>query len=204
MSARTNDRPHTVASARDAILGAIRAAAVPTAPAAAPLHGPAASPEELRDRFLRVLAEVGGFERIWGEDLELTFRLHRHRKRIVFDPSPTVLAECPATPGALWRQRVRWVRSYLKIALRHRDLFFRRRHWPFSLYLPINFASMALVPLLQAALVVLLPVAAAAGWIRFRGPLDLVAWLGLGFFLAVALYSILLDRAPTDTSKPKT
>ena len=60
MSARTNDRPHTVASARDAILGAIRAAAVPTAPAAAPLHGPAASPEELRDRFLRVLAEVGG------------------------------------------------------------------------------------------------------------------------------------------------
>jgi glycosyltransferase involved in cell wall biosynthesis len=145
-----------------------------------------------------VLAEVGGFERIWGEDLELTFRLHRHRKRIVFDPSPTVLAECPATLGALWKQRVRWVRSYLQIATRYRDLFFRPRHWPFSLYLPVNFLSMAIVPLLQAALVVLLPVAAAAGWIRFRGPLDVVAWLGLGFFLAVALYSVLLDRSPRD------
>ncbi len=146
----------------------------------------------------RVLEEIGGFERIWGEDLEITFRLQRHGKRIVFDPEPKVLAECPATLGALWRQRVRWVRSYLQVCFRYRDLFFRRSAWPFSLYLPINFASMSIVPLVQVALVALLPVAAAEHWIRFRGPLDLVAWLGIGFFYAVAVWSILIDRAPGD------
>ncbi|MGB8931594.1 MAG: glycosyltransferase, partial [Anaeromyxobacteraceae bacterium] len=145
-----------------------------------------------------VLAEIGGFERIWGEDLEITFRLHRHGKRIVFDPEPKVLAECPATLGALWRQRVRWVRSYLKVAFRYPDLFFHRARWPFSLYLPLNFASMAVVPILQVILLVLLPVAASERWIVLRGPLDLLAWLGLGFFYAVAVYATLLDRAPQD------
>jgi glycosyltransferase involved in cell wall biosynthesis len=143
----------------------------------------------------RVLAEVGGFERIWGEDLEITFRLHRHKKRIVFDPEPRVLAECPATFGALWRQRVRWVRSYLQICFRYRDLFFRPAAFPFSLYLPINFVSMSVVPMLQASVLLLLPVAAAEGWIRFGGALDVAIWLGLGFFYAVALWSIALDRA---------
>jgi glycosyltransferase involved in cell wall biosynthesis len=143
----------------------------------------------------RVLAEIGGFERIWGEDLEITFRLHRHRKRIVFDPEPRVLAECPSTFGALWRQRVRWVRSYLQICFRYRDLFFRPGALPFSLYLPINFAAMSLVPMLQAALLLLLPLAAARGWIRFGGPLDVAVWLGLVFFYAVALWSVALDRA---------
>jgi glycosyltransferase involved in cell wall biosynthesis len=145
-----------------------------------------------------VLAEIGGFEPTWGEDLEITFRLHRHGKRIVFDPEPKVLAECPATLGALWRQRVRWVRSYLKVAFRYGDLFFRPARWPFSLYLPLNFASMTIVPLLQIVLLLLLPLAASERWIVLRGPLDLLAWLGVGFFYAVAVYSILLDRAPRD------
>lgn len=146
----------------------------------------------------RVLDEIGGFERIWGEDLEITFRLHRHHKRIVFDPEPTVLAECPATLGALWRQRVRWVRSYLQVALRYPDLFFRPSGWPFSLYLPVNFASMSIVPAAQTVLLLLVPLAASEGWIRFRGPLDVLAWIGLAFFYAVAAYAILLDRAPRD------
>lgn len=145
-----------------------------------------------------VLAELGGFERIWGEDLEITFRLQAHGKRIVFDPEPKVLAECPAGFRALWRQRVRWVRSYLQICWRHRGLFFRRSAFPFSVYLPVNFASMSIVPLAQVALVVLLPVATAQGWVRFRGPLDVVAWLGLAFFYAVAAYSIVLDRDGRD------
>ena len=146
----------------------------------------------------RVLDEIGGFERIWGEDLEITFRLHRHRKRIVFDPEPTVLAECPATLDALWRQRVRWVRSYLQIAFRFPDLFFRPSRWPFSLYLPLNFASMSIVPAAQVVLLLLLPLAASEGWVRFRGPLDVLAWIGLAFFYLVATYAILIDRSPRD------
>lgn len=145
-----------------------------------------------------VLEELGGFASMWGEDLEITFRLHRHRRRIVFDPEPKVLAECPATFGALWRQRVRWVRSYLQICWVHRDLFLRRTALPFSLYLPLNFASMTIVPIAQVALLVALPLAVDQGWVQFRGTLDLVAWLGIAFFLAVAVYAVVLDREGRD------
>ena len=146
----------------------------------------------------RVLEEIGGFRPLWGEDLEITWRLHERRKRIVFDPEPAVLADCPATFGALWKQRVRWMRSYLKVARIYRGLFFRRRAWPFSLYLPLNFANMALVPPLQALLLLALPLAVVRGWIPLQGPWELASWLGLSFFFVVAIYAILLDRDPGD------
>jgi len=149
----------------------------------------------------RVLEEVGGFEPIWGEDLELTWRLQLAGKRIVFDPEPMVLADCPATFDGLWRQRVRWVRSYLKIARRYRGRFLARDAWPFSLYLPVNFANMALVPLLQAGLLLALPLALSRGWLVLQGPWELAAWLGLFFFFAVAVYAILLDREWRDLAQ---
>jgi len=142
----------------------------------------------------RVLDEIGGFRPLWGEDLEITWRLHHHGKRIVFDPEPAVLADCPATFGALWKQRVRWMRSYLKISALHRGLFFRREAWPFSWYLPVNFANMALVPLLQVGLLVALPLALTRGWLPMQGPWEIASWLGFSFFFAVAIYAILLDR----------
>jgi biofilm PGA synthesis N-glycosyltransferase PgaC len=142
----------------------------------------------------RVLEELGGFRQIWGEDLEITWRLQAHRKRIVFDPEPAVLADCPATFGALWKQRVRWMRSYLKIAALHRGLFFRREAWPFSFYLPVNFANIALLPLLQVGLLLGLPLAITRGWLPIDGPWETASWLGLSFFFTVAIYSILLDR----------
>jgi len=142
----------------------------------------------------RVLDEIGGFRPLWGEDLEITWRLHEHQKRVVFDPEPAVLADCPATFGALWKQRVRWMRSYLKISALHRGLFFRRAAWPFSFYLPVNFANMALVPLLQVGLLLGLPLAVTRGWLPIEGPWEVASWLGLSFFFAVAIYAILLDR----------
>ena len=145
-----------------------------------------------------VLEEIGGFRPLWGEDLEITWRLHERRKRIVFDPEPAVLADCPATFGALWKQRVRWMRSYLKVAGLYRRLFFRRDAWPFSLYLPVNFANMAVVPLLQIGLLVGLPLGVARGWVPIEGPWEVASWLGLSFFFAVAVYGILLDRAVGD------
>src|SRR6266849_2816772 len=146
----------------------------------------------------RVLEEIGGFRPLWGEDLEITWRLHERRKRIVFDPEPAVLADCPATFGALWKQRVRWMRSYLKIAALHRHLFFRREAWPFSFYLPVNFANIALLPLLQVGLLLGLPLAITRGWLPIDGPWATASWLGLSFFFTVAIYSILLDRDAGD------
>lgn len=140
-----------------------------------------------------VLREIKGFREIWGEDLEITFRLYKNRKRIVFDPDPKVMAECPATIKGLWTQRIRWTRSYIKIALLHRDLFFNPRYYPFSLYLPVNFLNMAIVPLLQIALLFLIPWAYMNEYLYFIDTIEILSYLGIVFFFAIAFYSIILD-----------
>ncbi len=140
------------------------------------------------------LEAIGGFRPIWGEDLEVTFRLHRARKRIVFDPDPIVRADCPATLSGLWRQRVRWVRSYVKIARMHKDLLRPGTAPPFSVYLPFNYFAQVVVPVLQLASVpVFARVAAGGGDVIHRG-MVLLVYLGLLTFGAVALYSTILDR----------
>ncbi len=145
-----------------------------------------------------LMRSMGGFCEIWGEDLELTFRLQKERKRIIFDPDPEVIAECPGSIPALWKQRVRWMRSYLKIALLHRDLFLTPRYWPFSLYFVLNFLNMAIVPLLQLSLLILIPWALASGHLIFRTTLDILTYSGIIVFLIVSVYSILLDRDVRD------
>ena len=145
-----------------------------------------------------VLREIGGFKEIWGEDLEITFRLHRHGKKIIFDPQAKVMAECPGTLGALWKQRVRWVRSYLKVAVLHRELFFKPRYLPFSWYLPINFLNMGVIPLLQMLLLLALPFVYASGVVEFSGVLDVLIYMGIISFALIAIYSVLLDRSYAD------
>src|SRR6267142_2721520 len=64
--------------------------------------------------------------------------------------------------------------------------------------LPMNFVNMALVPALQAFLLLALPLALTRGWLPIDGPWEVASWLGLSFFFAVAIYAILLDRDPGD------
>jgi biofilm PGA synthesis N-glycosyltransferase PgaC len=141
-----------------------------------------------------VFREVGGFRQIWGEDLEFTFRLQSAKKRIVFDASPVVRADCPSDMKSLWRQRVRWVRSYLKVSAIHSRLFLPGRTIPFSLYLPFNYFALTVVPILQIATV---PYLFRIGF-NDRHALDwiwtVLLYLGLLTFTIVASYSIVLDR----------
>jgi poly-beta-1,6-N-acetyl-D-glucosamine synthase len=141
----------------------------------------------------RVLREIKGFREIWGEDLEITFRLHKSGKRIVFDPEPKVMAECPGTLAGLWKQRVRWIRSYIKITFLHRDLFFNPRFSPFSFYLPVNFMNMAVLPLLQIVMLVLIPWAYLSGHLYFSGTIEVLSYLGVTFFFLIAVWSIAID-----------
>ncbi len=138
--------------------------------------------------------EIGGFQQVWGEDLEFTFRLQAFGKRIVFDPDPVVRAECPAGLRPLWRQRIRWVRSYLKVSAMHSDLFRPTRAFPFSLYLPFNYFAQTVVPLLQIVSLPLLFRLAFAGANALDWVWTLILYFGLLTFLTVALYSVLLDR----------
>jgi len=141
------------------------------------------------------LEKVNGFSEMWGEDLDLTFKLQKAGARIVFDPEAIVACDVPAGFQALWRQRVRWMRSFLKICARHKELFFTPDYAPFSFYLPINWLNMVVVPLMQIATAVLLPVAVGSNIYRFGGALDVVAYLGIALFFAVAFFGTLLDKA---------
>jgi cellulose synthase/poly-beta-1,6-N-acetylglucosamine synthase-like glycosyltransferase len=142
------------------------------------------------------LERVGGFREVWGEDLDLTFKLQRARARIIYDGDAMVMCDVPRDFPSLWRQRVRWMRSYLTITAAHRDLFFRRDYFPFSWFLPVNWFSMVGIPILQLLLAIGLPFALSFGVVTLGGPLDAIAFLGYGMFAAIVVYSALLDREP--------
>lgn len=143
------------------------------------------------------LDKTGPFlEGFIGEDLELTWRVHKAGYRVAFQPRALVYAEVPSTVRGLWRQRVRWARGLLQTARIHRDMFFNPRYGLFGFYLPINFISMVIIPLLQLISVMLLPILVLLN----RSPIDLnvisiIGWTGLGMALFASVFSIALDRA---------
>ncbi len=144
-----------------------------------------------------ILRCIGGFREVWGEDLEVTLRLKRYGVRVVYGASTRVLAECPGTPTALWRQRVRWLRSYIKIIRMHRDMVGNPHYGLFGPFLAFNFINMVVIPVTQVLALVLLPVAWQHGKFHLYG-LEWIAYLGLGFLLAASVVAILLDKTPRD------
>jgi cellulose synthase/poly-beta-1,6-N-acetylglucosamine synthase-like glycosyltransferase len=148
----------------------------------------------------RALVETGPFlEGFVGEDLELTWRVHKAGYSVSFRPRAMVYAEVPSTIGDLWRQRVRWARGLLQTARIHRDMFFRTRYGLFSVYLPLNYVSMVIVPLLQLASVGLLPALILTGNSPIAlGAASIIGWLGLAFALFASVFSVALDRAWED------
>lgn len=144
-----------------------------------------------------ILRRLGGFREIWGEDLEVTLRLRRERVRVVYGASTRVLAECPSTIAGLWKQRVRWLRSYIKILRLHRDMVGSRRYGGFGPFLAFNAFNMVAIPVLQVLTLLLLPFVLASGHFSLRG-WEWVAYLGWGFLVAAAVIAILLDKTPRD------
>jgi len=144
-----------------------------------------------------ILRRIGGFREIWGEDLEVTLRLQRERVRVVYGASTRVLAECPGTIAGLWKQRVRWLRSYIKILRLHRDMVGSLRYGGFGPFLAFNAFNMIAIPVLQVLTLLMLPFVLAGGHFSLRG-WEWVAYLGWGFLLAAAVISILLDKTPRD------
>jgi poly-beta-1,6-N-acetyl-D-glucosamine synthase len=147
-----------------------------------------------------VLEKTGPFrEGFIGEDLELTWRVHKAGYKVAFAPRAVVLAEVPSNLVGLWKQRVRWARGLIQTVRLHPDIFFNFRQGIFGFFLPLNVASMVIIPLLQLAVLLLLPILVATG--RSPLPLTLIGlagWLGLGLALLATLFSIALNRAWKD------
>jgi biofilm PGA synthesis N-glycosyltransferase PgaC len=147
-----------------------------------------------------VIEKTGTFlEGFIGEDLELTWRVHKAGFRVNFAPKAVVLAEVPSTVRDLWKQRVRWARGLLQTIRIHKKMMFNLRYGLFGIYLPIIVTSMVIIPLLQLLIVILLPALVAAG----KSPIPLsviglIGWLGLLMSLAATVFAIALNHAWKD------
>lgn len=144
-----------------------------------------------------VLKEIGPFEEGFvGEDLELTWRVHRAGYGVGFCPRAIVYAEVPSTLHALAKQRVRWTRGHIQTLRLHRDLLGSRAHGRLGWYLPYNAFAMLAVPVAQLVALGLIAVLVLAGASPVSGGmLAIVVWLGFGMALVATCFAIALDRA---------
>jgi biofilm PGA synthesis N-glycosyltransferase PgaC len=134
-----------------------------------------------------------------GEDLELTWRVHRTGYRVNFAPRAVVMAEVPSTVIGLWKQRVRWARGLLQTVRIHKDMFFNLKYGALGLYLPINFFNMVINPILQLLILIMAILLAFIGYSPFgTNILSFVIWLGLGGALFTAIFSVALNKAWID------
>lgn len=139
----------------------------------------------------RVLQEIGPFrEDTVGEDLELTWRVHKAGYRVVFAPRALVYAESPSTVRGLWRQRVRWARGLLQTLIIHRGMIGNLRYRQFGAYLLFNAITMVVLPVIQIAGLAVLALLLLGG----RNPLGADAWGFLGW-LGVSVTVILIGFA---------
>lgn len=134
-----------------------------------------------------------------GEDLELTWRMHRAGFRVNFAPRALVHAESPSTIRGLWKQRVRWARGLLQTLQQHRRMVGNPRYGVFGVYLLINAISMVVIPILQIVVLFCIPLL-----LLYRVntlPTDMISvvlWLGLLVSLFLCLYAMTLNKSLGD------
>lgn len=147
-----------------------------------------------------VISSVGAFDKTTvGEDLELTWRIHRAGYRVVFAPRALVYAESPSTIAALWRQRVRWARGLLQTMRIHWRMIGNPRYGAFGAYLVVNTATMVVAPVLELVVLACLPFMIVAGVTPFStSAWGLLAWIGLWVSVIVVVVSVVLNRALSD------
>lgn len=117
------------------------------------------------------VTDVGGFTPgHFGEDLDLTMRIHRRHRaagipyRIVYSPSAVIWTEVPPTRAVLRRQRIRWHRGLMTAVRDFRSSIFNPRHGPLGM---ISWPAMVLfeylAPVIEFAGYIIVPIAIAVG-----------------------------------------
>lgn len=148
-----------------------------------------------------VVVEVGGFTSgHFGEDLDITMRIHRYLRdagddyRLVYSPAAVVWTEVPPTRKILRRQRIRWHRGLVTAVRDFRSSFFNPRHGTLGM---LSWPAMVLIEFLA-------PLVEFLGW--FIVPLAVVTGalpittVGAFFVMAVlagtitSLVALLLDE----------
>ncbi|HEX6423713.1 MAG TPA: glycosyltransferase [Acidimicrobiales bacterium] len=119
------------------------------------------------------------------EDCDMAVTLQRHGYRVVQDDQAVSLTEVPETPGALTRQRFRWLYGNIQVIWKHRGMILEPAHgWLGMVTLPAAVMSVV-VP------VVFMPLVYAMAVMTVRGQgLSLILLYG-GLFLGVQFVTAL-------------
>ena len=135
-----------------------------------------------------------------GEDLELTWRVHRAGYAVTFAPHAIVYAESPSTVRGLWRQRVRWARGLLQALDLHADMIGRPGYGLFGPFLLYTVMAQVVTPFVQVLGGAVLAVTVTVDGPQWL-PDGLWQWLlllGLPLSFALLVLAVLLDGAARD------
>lgn len=149
--------------------------------------------------FLRqAVVDVGGLTSgHFGEDLDLTMRIHRHYRRLkkpyrmVYAPSAVVWTEVPSTRRVLRRQRIRWHRGLMTATRDFRSSIFNPQHGPIGMFgWPAMFLFEFVAPIVEFLGWIVVPIALLTGGIALLPALFLllIAFLAGAFTSIVALF----------------
>lgn len=151
--------------------------------------------------FRREILDVTGplNQETIGEDLELTWRIHKAGYRVEFAPRALVYAESPSTIKGLWKQRVRWARGLLQTLKLHAGMVGNPKYGFFGVYLAFNALNMVVVPILQMFVLLTIPFLLLHGINTVpQDLLALIAWLGLGLALGLCVFAMALNNSLKD------
>lgn len=147
------------------------------------------------------IVAVGGYTPgHFGEDMDLTMRVHRHYRRervpyrIVYSPAAVVWTEVPPTRTVLRRQRIRWHRGLMTAVRDFRTSFFNPRHGPVGMVgWPVQVLFEYLAPIVEAAGYVVVPTAILLGAVD-PGNVVVLFLIALASGAFTSLLALLLDE----------
>ncbi len=149
-----------------------------------------------------VIEEIGGFSTTFTcEDIELTFRVHEHFRRLgrpyeIVSLADTVgVTEGPDTMRKLIAQRERWQRVILETVFHYRRMFFRRRYGAVGMVgVPFFVLSEVIAPVFELLAVAALAVSVAVQALEIEPALLTLAALALLNGLMTSAAVLLEDR----------
>lgn len=148
-----------------------------------------------------ILVEVDGYTvGHFGEDMDLTMRIHRHLRakkmdyRIVYSPAAVVWTEVPPTRAILRRQRIRWHRGLMTAMHDFKSSILNPSHGTLGMISwPLMVLFEYLAPIVEFIGYLVVPVAIATGAVS---PISVVVLYLIAVFAGAinSLLALLLDE----------
>jgi poly-beta-1,6-N-acetyl-D-glucosamine synthase len=150
-----------------------------------------------------VLVELGGFSKNFTcEDIEFTFRVHEHFRaagtpyRVYSLADPVGVTEGPDTIRALVSQRARWQRVITESVWHYRRMLLNRKYGTVGMIgMPYYVLAEVLAPVFQLLALLSIPLAAAAGLLRWEDFVRILLILAFGGALFTNLALLLQERS---------